>query len=83
MCYYCNSYKGPNLSGWLVETDEVVRLFHPRKDHWLDHFAWHGALLVPKTNMGQVKIDVLEMNHPDVLELRDWMLELGISDETG
>ncbi len=80
-CYYCNSYKGPNLSGWLVETDEVVRLFHPRKDRWHDHFAWHAALLVPKTNIGQVTIDVLEMNHSDVVELRDWMLELGVSDE--
>src|SRR5688572_5329107 len=82
-CYYCNSYKGPNLSGWLVEIDEVIRLFHPRKDSWRDHFAWHGALLLPKTNIGQVTIDVLEMNHPDVVVLRDWMLELGIADNVG
>ena len=80
-CYYCNSYKGPNLSGWLVESDQVVRLFHPRKDGWHDHFAWHCALLLPKSDIGHVTIDVLEMNHPDVVELREWMLELGLLDE--
>jgi hypothetical protein len=38
-CYYCNSYKGPNIAGWIAKTEEVVRLFHPRKDLWNDHFA--------------------------------------------
>jgi hypothetical protein len=28
-CYYCNTYKGPNIAGWIRETDEVLRLFHP------------------------------------------------------
>jgi hypothetical protein len=79
-CYYCNSYKGPNLSGWLVETDQVVRLFHPRKDRWHDHFVWHGALLVPKTDIGQVTVDVLEMNHADAIQLREWLLELALPD---
>ena len=80
-CYYCNSYKGPNLSGWLLESDQVVRLFHPRKDVWPDHFSWHGALVLPKSDVGHATIDVLEMNRPDVVELRTWLLELGLLDE--
>ena len=79
-CFYCNSYKGPNLSGWLLESDQVVRLFHPRKDHWHDHFSWHGALLLPKTDIGQATIDVLEMNHADAVQLREWLLELGVGE---
>jgi hypothetical protein len=76
-CYYCNSYKGPNLSGWLLESDQVVRLFHPRKDAWDDHFAWRRALLLPKSAIGQATIEVLEMNHPDAVQLREWLQELG------
>ena len=80
-CYYCNSYKGPNLSGWLVESDQIVRLFHPRKDRWGDHFVWHGPLLVAKSDIGQVTIDVLEINHPDAVQIREWLLELGLLDD--
>jgi hypothetical protein len=62
----------------LLESDQVVRLFHPRKDRWHDHFAWHAALLLPKSDIGQATIDVLEMNHPDAVQLREWLLELGL-----
>jgi 5-methylcytosine-specific restriction endonuclease McrA len=39
-CCYCNRYKGPNLSGIGPESGHVVSLFHPRQQHWDDHFAW-------------------------------------------
>ena len=37
-CYYCNSYKGPNVAGIDPKTNLPVRLFHPRQDSWADHF---------------------------------------------
>jgi hypothetical protein len=33
-CFYCNSYKGPNLSGWLVESDQVG--WHWRRSAFAD-----------------------------------------------
>lgn len=74
-CYYCNSYKGPNIAGWIAATDDVVRLFHPRRHIWDDHFAWQGPLLVPRTPIGQVTKDVLEINHPDAIAVRQELLE--------
>jgi hypothetical protein len=35
-CFYCNSYKGPNLSGIDPVSGEIVRLFNPRLDAWID-----------------------------------------------
>jgi hypothetical protein len=69
-CTYCNSYKGPNIAGWIPEKDEVVRLFHPRRDRWNDHFVWQGAILLPRTAIGHVTIHVLEINHPDAVAVR-------------
>jgi hypothetical protein len=76
-CYYCNSFKGPNLSGWDSQADEVVRLCHSRRDRWPDHFAWLGPLLIGLTSIGKVTIIVLNINHPDAVAVRAQFLALG------
>src|SRR4051812_18990985 len=45
-CFFCNSYKGPNIAGIDAQSGRIVRLFHPRKDRWNAHFAWDGPNLV-------------------------------------
>jgi hypothetical protein len=44
VCYYCNSYKGPNIAGQDRLTSTIVRLFHPRQDVWESHFEWQNAV---------------------------------------
>src|SRR5437867_6322326 len=61
-CIYCNSYKGTNLSGIDSATGEVVRLFHPRRDQWSEHFQWEAALLRGRTPVGRATITVLRIN---------------------
>jgi len=74
-CAYCNSAKGPNLSGYDEATDELVALFNPRTDVWTEHFEWKGAVLVGKTPIGRATIDVLQINRPEQVEhLRLFML---------
>jgi len=75
-CFYCNTYKGPNVAGWIAETGAIVRLYHPRKDTWSDHFQWNGPMLVNRSDVGSVTIDVLRMNHPDALAVRRVLLDL-------
>jgi hypothetical protein len=70
-CFYCNSYKGPNVAGVLPETGQIIRLFHPRRDCWDDHFEWRGVELSGKTDVGRVTIIVLEINHPQTLAMRE------------
>lgn len=65
-CRSCNLHKAAHLTGEDSETNETVRLFHPRKDKWADHFVVEGETeaifgLTPK---GRATIIRLEMNSP-------------------
>src|SRR5215211_3786790 len=64
-CYYCNSFKGPNIAGWNEATQAIVRLYHPRRDTWEDHFRWQGAVVAGLTEVGAATIHVLRMNEPE------------------
>ncbi|HQX50766.1 MAG TPA: HNH endonuclease signature motif containing protein [Planctomycetaceae bacterium] len=76
-CYYCNSFKGPNIAGIdpIGEPDVAVQLFHPRKDRWADHFEWNGALLFGKSATGRATIAVLRINDPEAVECRQLLIE--------
>jgi hypothetical protein len=39
-CYYCNVYKGPNLTGRDPATGKVTKLYHPRRHENLLIIAW-------------------------------------------
>ncbi len=75
-CERCNSHKGPNIAGYLH--GKHVPLFNPRVDVWSDHFEWRGPVLVGKTPIGQVTIQVLAINLPYRIALRDAVIIEGI-----
>jgi hypothetical protein len=74
-CGRCNRHKGPNLSGIDPVTGGTMRLFHPRRDRWVEHFRWEGAVIVGVTEIGRATIDVLKMNHPEDLAVRRELIE--------
>ena len=76
-CYFCNSFKGPNIAGIDPVSDEVVRLFRPRSDLWHEHFEWHGAVLIARTSIGRATIAVMEINHPASIEVREALIAEG------
>ena len=73
-CFFCNSYKGPNVSGLNPLTGRLIRLFNPRKDRWNRHFAWEGPVLTGRTVTGRVTISLLEINRSEAVELRGYLL---------
>ena len=73
-CFACNNHKGPNIAGRDQETGKVVRLFHPRQDSWAEHFEWQGAVLLGHTAVGRVTVDVLAINLPYRLRLRQMLI---------
>jgi hypothetical protein len=73
-CFFCNSYKGPNIAGVNPLTGRLIRLFHPRKDRWNRHFAWEGPILVGRTITARVTIALLEINRPEAVELREYLI---------
>lgn len=77
-CFYCNSFKGPNIAGIDPDSGKATRLYHPRRDSWNQHFAWQGPRLRGRTRIGRTTIAVLSINHPDALAVRAALLEEGV-----
>lgn len=77
-CFFCNTHKGPNLSGLDPQTGELTPLFHPRRDRWQDHFRWEGAVLIGLTAIGRVTIFVLCINRADAVAVRRSLREEGV-----
>ncbi len=76
-CPFCNSRKGPNLTGIDPQTGGIARLFNPRTDAWKDHFRGADAVIVPLTAIGRATVAVLEFNHPDQLDPRHTLVREG------
>jgi hypothetical protein len=75
-CWWrCNLYKGTNQSAFDPQTDELVRLFHPRTDNWDAHFRLSGPLIVGRTAVGRATIALLQMNDSLRIELRQATLD--------
>jgi hypothetical protein len=75
-CERCNSHKGPNIAGYLE--GQHIPLFNPRQDRWLDHFEWRGPILIGKTSVGKVTVEVLSINLPYRVTLRTALIEEGL-----
>lgn len=71
-CSECNWAKGPNLSGQIG--GKLYPLFNPRKQKWTRHFFWDHTTLVGKTNTGMVTVQVLNINRPSRIMLRENLL---------
>jgi 5-methylcytosine-specific restriction endonuclease McrA len=76
-CFDCNRYKGSDVASYDIETNELVPLFHPRKDIWSDHFRLTGAQVDPLTATGRITVFLLQINTPDRLARRQELIELG------
>jgi len=77
-CFFCNTFKGPNIAGVDPETHKVTRLFHPRRDRWRDHFRWDGVVLEGRTAVGRSTIEVLRINREGAVAVRQSLLEEGV-----
>jgi len=62
-CLDCNRHKGSDFASFDPDTDNVVLLFHPRRDIWEDHFRLKGAMIEPLTPIGRVTVFILHLNN--------------------
>ena len=69
-CVICNRYKGTDVASVGSRSGEVVRLFHPRRDQWTDHFRIRAEVIEPLTEVGRVTLQVLRLNAPERLAER-------------
>lgn len=76
-CPACNLRKGPNLAGLDPKTGELVRLFHPRREKWSDHFAPDSIRVIGTTNVGRTTVHLLDMNDIDRTRVREGLRAIG------
>jgi hypothetical protein len=77
-CIYCNGYKGPNLTGRDTATGKITRLYHPRRHKWSYHFRYQGGTLIGRTAIGRTTIDVLQINRPYLVAIREVLVAAGV-----
>jgi hypothetical protein len=77
VCFFCNSYKGSDLSGLDKQTRRLTPLFNPRRHRWTAHFRWQGAVLVGRTPIGRVTVALLHINDEHRVEMRRRLIEEG------
>lgn len=64
-CVVCNRNKGSDIASTHPESGKILRLYHPRRDRWSDHFRLNGGLIEPLTDLGAVTLRLLRLNAPE------------------
>ncbi len=78
-CSSCNGFKHAKTYGIDRESGEAVKLFHPRKQDWNEHFVWDetGTRVLGTTPFGRATIESLQVNHPLIVIARSIWIEFG------
>ena len=74
-CRACNLYKGNQFEARDPQTNASGSLFHPRKNHWQQHFAVEkDGMIIGLTAIGRATVACMQMNRPAQLAARrHWM----------
>src|SRR5712691_8651165 len=76
-CTICNRRKGSDIGALDPVSGELLPLFHPRRDHWAEHFELHGGEMVARTGTGRVTIQLLRLNRPQRIKEREALVRSG------
>lgn len=79
-CTLCNKHKGTDLASIDPLTGAITPLYHPRRDHWSEHFCLTVAEVTPLTSVGRVTVRLLQLNRSDRVRERQLLVEAGILD---
>ncbi len=74
-CVFCNRYKGTDI-GSITARGQFCRLYNPRIDRWFDHFRLERTSILALTDVGEVTLRVLNLNHPDRLLEREMLIAI-------
>lgn len=69
-CPGCNFRKSDRITAIDPESEALSRLFNPRTDTWHEHFRWNEYEIVGETATGRATIELLELNHPRRVRIR-------------
>jgi hypothetical protein len=79
-CPLCNGHKSSKTDGADPVTRHSLPLFHPRTQHWQEHFAWSedGLRVVGLPPTGRATVAALHLDSdPIALEVRSYWVAAG------
>jgi len=65
------------VAGYDFSTGRLTRLYNPRRDVWSEHFTWKGGRIIGRTSIGRTTSAVLNLNHPDAVSIREYLIADG------
>lgn len=74
-CRMCNGFKSDRTHGHDPLTGQEVRLFDPRRQQWVEHFAWslEGLRVTGLTLCGRATVIALRLNNAiAIMVRREW-----------
>lgn len=79
-CRTCNGHKWQIATARDPATGRRVKLFHPRRQKWPEHFQWSsdGSRIVGRTATGRATVEALQMNNDLIVNLRSLWVILGL-----
>ncbi len=72
--FECNRFKGSDIASRDDSSGDLSPLFNPRTDRWAEHFVLHGGTIQPLTAVGRVTAQLLKLNLPVRLEVRETLV---------
>ena len=78
-CHACNEFKGAQIQGKDLLSGKIIRLFHPRRQQWQDHFQWSadGTEILGLTACGRATVTALQLNRPELIGARSLWVQVG------
>jgi len=70
-CPGCNLHKAGRTTAIDPATGEEVRLFHPLRQPWPEHFRFKGYQIEGLTAVGRATVHALNLNHPRRQRIRE------------
>lgn len=61
-CVLCNRSKGSDVASVALQGGNIVRLYHPRRDRWYEHFQLEGNLIRALSDVGAATVELLRFN---------------------
>jgi hypothetical protein len=79
-CRSCNLHKSAHINYTDLESQTLVRLFHPRLDQWDKHFQidHEKGLIIGVTPSGRATVACLNMNSEVQVNARRQWMRLGL-----
>ncbi len=76
-CTFCNRAKGTDIGSIAPSTGEFARFYHPRADHWTDHFQLNGVVIEARTQVGEATARILAFNDAERISERQMLQDIG------